>query len=107
MPATTSHEPIFATLIPGEGIGPEITDAVVKNVAALGARFRWDVQEGGNAALVTASTRDARTCGQTEEAARLRAAIDQTLIDDNVRTGDLGGNVTTHAITEAILQRLA
>jgi len=32
---------------------------------------------------------------------------DQTLIDDNVRTGDLGGNATTHAITEAILQRLA
>jgi len=46
-----SASAIPATLIPGDGIGPEITDAVVSILAALGAPFAWDVQEGGNAAL--------------------------------------------------------
>src|SRR5271156_1579307 len=38
---------IPATLIPGDGIGPEIVDAVVKVLQALGAPFFWDVQQGG------------------------------------------------------------
>jgi len=46
-----SASPIPATLIPGDGIGPEITDAVVSILDALGSPFAWDVQEGGNAAL--------------------------------------------------------
>ena len=37
----------------------------------------------------------------------LRATIAQILIDDNVRTGDLGGKATNHAITEAIVHRPA
>jgi isocitrate dehydrogenase (NAD+) len=40
-----------ATLVPGDGIGPEITEAVVAILAKLGSPFAWDVQEGGNAAL--------------------------------------------------------
>ena len=42
--------PIAATLIPGDGIGPEISDAVVAILAALGAPFDWDIQQGGMAA---------------------------------------------------------
>ena len=42
---------IPATLIPGDGIGPEITAAVVKVLAAAGAPFAWDKQLGGNAAI--------------------------------------------------------
>src|SRR5689334_20804085 len=42
---------IPATLIPGDGIGPEITEAVVAILDALGSPFVWDRQEGGNAAL--------------------------------------------------------
>ena len=38
---------IPATLIPGDGIGPEITDAVVEVLDALGKPFEWDVQQGG------------------------------------------------------------
>jgi isocitrate dehydrogenase (NAD+) len=38
---------IPATLIPGDGIGPEITRAVVKILDALGAPFAWDEQQGG------------------------------------------------------------
>src|SRR5580692_985828 len=42
---------IPATLIPGDGIGPEIVDAVVKVLEALGAPFAWDVQQGGLAGV--------------------------------------------------------
>ena len=41
---------IKATLIPGDGIGPEITDAVVAILEALGAPFDWDEQHAGMAA---------------------------------------------------------
>jgi isocitrate dehydrogenase (NAD+) len=46
-----SSNTIPATLIPGDGIGPEITEAVVKILDALGSPFAWDTQEGGNAAV--------------------------------------------------------
>jgi isocitrate dehydrogenase (NAD+) len=42
--------PIAATLIPGDGIGPEISEAVVAILAALGAPIDWDIQQGGMAA---------------------------------------------------------
>src|SRR5262245_6224526 len=44
---------IPATLIPGDGIGPEITDAVVDILAALNAPFDWGRREGGMAAIAT------------------------------------------------------
>lgn len=42
---------IPATLIPGDGIGPEITTAVVEILDALGKPFAWEVQQGGMAAI--------------------------------------------------------
>ena len=42
---------IAATLIPGDGIGPEVVAATVKVLDALGAPFVWDVQQAGVAAL--------------------------------------------------------
>src|SRR5271165_3545364 len=42
---------IPATLIPGDGIGPEIMDAVVLVLDALGAPFAWDRQQGGMAGI--------------------------------------------------------
>ncbi|MET0163833.1 MAG: isocitrate/isopropylmalate family dehydrogenase, partial [Vicinamibacterales bacterium] len=41
---------IPATLVPGDGIGPEISAAVVEILAAVGAPFEWETQEGGMAA---------------------------------------------------------
>jgi isocitrate dehydrogenase (NAD+) len=38
---------IPATLIPGDGIGPEIVASTVKVLDALGAPFAWEVQQGG------------------------------------------------------------
>mgnify|MGYP000034588613 CR=1 FL=1 len=42
---------IPATLIPGDGIGPEISDAVVTILEKAGAPFEWDRQLGGMAGI--------------------------------------------------------
>ncbi len=44
-------ERIPATLIPGDGIGPEIVDATLKVLDVLGAKFDWDTQLAGMAAV--------------------------------------------------------
>jgi len=46
-----AQQSIPATLIPGDGIGPEITHAVVEILGTLGAPFQWDEQIGGMAAI--------------------------------------------------------
>jgi isocitrate dehydrogenase (NAD+) len=43
--------PQRVTLIPGDGIGPAITDAVVRIIEAAGADLEWDHQVAGVAAL--------------------------------------------------------
>ncbi|HMX17499.1 MAG TPA: isocitrate/isopropylmalate family dehydrogenase [Rhodocyclaceae bacterium] len=48
---TTSHAPIPATLIPGDGIGPEITEATLRALDTLGAKFEWDRQVAGMAGV--------------------------------------------------------
>jgi isocitrate dehydrogenase (NAD+) len=48
---TNRHETIPATLIPGDGIGPEITAATVRVLDALGAPFVWDQQLAGAAGV--------------------------------------------------------
>lgn len=35
------------TLIPGDGIGPEITDSVVKIIDSTGLKINWDIQNAG------------------------------------------------------------
>jgi len=47
----TPSAKIPATLIPGDGIGPEITAAVLAIFDALGSPFEWDTQQGGVAAV--------------------------------------------------------
>jgi len=41
------QQPIPATLIPGDGIGPEIVDATLAALEALGTPFQWDSQIAG------------------------------------------------------------
>ncbi|MCE9600824.1 MAG: NAD-dependent isocitrate dehydrogenase [Gemmatimonadetes bacterium] len=43
--------PREVTLIPGDGIGPAITDATLRLLDAAGAEFRWDRQLAGMAAV--------------------------------------------------------
>ena len=42
---------IPATLIPGDGIGPEVSDATVEVLAALGAPFEWETHKAGMAGV--------------------------------------------------------
>jgi len=51
--AAAQGERIPATLIPGDGIGPEVTQATVQVLEALGAPFEWDTQTAGMAAVET------------------------------------------------------
>jgi isocitrate dehydrogenase (NAD+) len=55
MTQTQGTNQIPATLIPGDGIGPEIMDAVIQVLDALGAPFAWDVQQGGLAGIEAAA----------------------------------------------------
>jgi isocitrate dehydrogenase (NAD+) len=45
---------IPATLIPGDGIGPEIVEATLAALDALGVSFDWDVQQAGLAGVKSA-----------------------------------------------------
>ncbi len=44
------------TLIPGDGIGPEVTDAAIKIIEASGVSINWDRQDAGGAVAVTHGT---------------------------------------------------
>lgn len=50
---TQQDKKIPATLIPGDGIGPEVVEATVKILDALGQPFVWDVQQAGVAGVET------------------------------------------------------
>jgi isocitrate dehydrogenase (NAD+) len=43
----TSQKTHTVTLIPGDGIGPEVTDAVVRILEATGVRFKWERYAAG------------------------------------------------------------
>ncbi|MGH7902692.1 MAG: isocitrate/isopropylmalate dehydrogenase family protein [Candidatus Dormibacteraceae bacterium] len=44
------------TLIPGDGVGPEISDATVRVLEATGVQFDWDVQEAGESVMAEHGT---------------------------------------------------
>jgi isocitrate dehydrogenase (NAD+) len=44
------------TLIPGDGIGPELADAAVTVLKATGISFEWDVQSAGEATIANEGT---------------------------------------------------
>ena len=101
--------PIPATLIPGAGIGREITEGVVGILDALGAPLEWDRQLGGMAATKEGSdslpSSLIDSIRQTKGATRLLAAALRTL-QGNVRTRDLGRKASTKDFTSAIAARL-
>lgn len=48
---TQLNKKIPATLIPGDGIGPEVVEATVRVLDALGQPFEWDVKQAGVAGV--------------------------------------------------------
>ena len=67
-----SH-PIPATLIPGDGIGPEIVEATLAALDALGAPFVWDRQVAGLAGVKAAG--DPLPAATLESIRRTRLAL--------------------------------
>ena len=47
MSTKAARKPYSVTLIPGDGIGPEVVDAAVRILEATGVAFEWDRQEAG------------------------------------------------------------
>lgn len=47
----STSKPLTATLIPGDGIGPEIVQSTIQIFEALGSPFVWDIQQAGVAGV--------------------------------------------------------
>ena len=73
MTSKSGSDLIPATLIPGDGIGPEIVDAVRLVLDALGAPFAWEVKQGGMAAIAQAG--DPLPADTLESIRRTRLAL--------------------------------
>ncbi|MBT3363779.1 MAG: isocitrate/isopropylmalate dehydrogenase family protein [Chloroflexi bacterium] len=48
--------PYDVTLIPGDGIGPEVTSATVRVLEATGVAFNWDTQDAGEGVMAKYGT---------------------------------------------------
>ena len=90
-------------LVPGANLGERI--AVFEAVHGSAPDIA-----GRNIANPTALLLSARMMlehiGEADAAARIGAALDDTLRDGRVRTRDLGGSATTSEFTDEILRRL-
>jgi isocitrate dehydrogenase (NAD+) len=64
-PSSSEGSARAVTLIPGDGIGPEVIGAAVSVIEATGARIEWDRQLAGAAAL--------KSCGSPAPAELLRS----------------------------------
>ena len=58
-------------------------------------------------ALMMAAALMLEHAGKMDQATKLRAAIDKTLLVDKIRTGDLGGTATTSSFADAVIANLA
>jgi isocitrate dehydrogenase (NAD+) len=68
---TNNGAPIPATLIPGDGIGPEITEATLAVLDALGAPFVWDRQVAGAAGVAACGEPLPKACLESIRSTRL------------------------------------
>ena len=48
--------PHHVTLIPGDGVGPEVSEATRRVLEATGVKFDWDVQNAGLGVMETPIT---------------------------------------------------
>ena len=86
------------TLIPGDGIGPSISDATVRILDAAGADIEWDTQVAGmagvarygdpipDATLDSIKRTQARAQGSARDAGRRRLSLDQRRAAQDVRS---------------------
>ncbi len=83
--STRSRAPHRVVLIPGDGIGPEVSDAAVRLLEASGVPIAWERVEAGAAA---------------------ERAVHATLAEPGQRTADLGGDASLDRFTDAVIDQL-
>ena len=67
----SAQQPVPATLIPGDGIGPEITEATLEVLEALDAPFVWDRQTAGAAGVAACGEPLPKACLESIRNTRL------------------------------------
>ena len=65
--------PYTVTLVPGDGTGPELTEATRRVLEATGVEFTWDVQQAGVDVMETAGHAAAARDARVDQAERGRA----------------------------------
>ena len=86
------------TLVPGDGIGPEVTTATTNVVEAAGIDVEWETINAGAAAL---------ECDGVYLPDRLLESMVEAVYQrGEALTSDLGGDATTTEFTEAVVQHL-
>lgn len=90
-------------VLPGDGIGPEITAATLVVLGRANEKFQlgleWQREEIGFSAL--------KKHGSTLPDAVMEAAIDCALQDPTTRTRDVGGQLGTRAFAERVAGHLS
>ena len=69
----SSNDPIAVTLIPGDGVGPEVTQATLRLLEAAGAKIQWE--ETRAVAMVGRRSEDSRADPVVESMTRTRVGL--------------------------------
>ena len=88
----------LVTLIPGDGIGVEVTDAARRVVAAAGVPVQWDVQVAGAAAFKAGVHSGVPT--ETLDSIRRSRVVLKGPLETPVGFGDKSANVTIRKLFE-------
>jgi isocitrate dehydrogenase (NAD+) len=100
---------LVAGLVGGLGMAPGANigvDAAIFEAVHGSAPDIAGQDKANPTALMLAAAMMLEHCRLGDMAARLRKAIDETLNQDGVRTGDLGGSAGTSAYTRALVRRI-
>ena len=99
-----------AGLIGGAGLVAGASFSAEVAVFEPGARHTYDEGVGKNVANPTAmllsSVMMLDHIGLRQDALKIKAAVEKVLLDQKVRTRDLGGFATTFQFTEAVIHNL-
>ena len=94
------------TLVPGDGIGPEVTAAVVTVLEHAGLDVEWDSHLAGAAALERHGETLPAPLLDSIRKNKVACALGHVLSEGRVRTLDLGGSATTTAFADAIVEQV-
>ena len=108
------------TLIPGDGIGPEVTEAAVKVVETAGVKVTWHTRLAGQAAVrevgspLPHETIDSipgammlKHIGEGRAAEKIRQAVESVLEERRSLTSSIGGHSTALEMTQGIIGNMA